>query len=111
MARTKDIEGGTFATVRASKGGRARAAALTPTQRSDSARKASNARWEKSRSAPAVTVSSASAVPCDREVVNVTLTYTGHDAAPHNPHARGESWHVNARSYVIRQHETESYTQ
>jgi hypothetical protein len=33
----------------AAKGGRARAATLTPEQRSESARKASLARWEKSR--------------------------------------------------------------
>jgi len=46
MARNENGEGKTLATARASKGGRARAAALTPAQRRASARKAVQTRWE-----------------------------------------------------------------
>lgn len=96
-------------TARASKGGRARAAALTPAQRSEQARKAVQARWAKRRPQPSLTVTSGSACPFNRAVVRITMTYVYHDSAP-RVYYESVSRNVYARSYVMTQHRIESYT-
>lgn len=60
----------------AAMGGRARAARLTPQERSDSARKAAQARWAKNRSpvsAPVVSISASAGIPPKAEMLHVTL--------------------------------------
>ena len=97
-------------TSRASKGGRARADALTPEQRSESARKAVAARWAKGRTpAPMVTLTVSSAHIPNQECIKIQVEQRYHDE-PLNSIEVG-TWNVNSRSYVITPNKTRSYTQ
>lgn len=97
-------------TDRASKGGRARAAALTKEERSESARKAVSARWAKERTtAPSVSVSIGSRNSLDTKLTEVNVTKQYHE----EPQITTEvsTWSVNLHSSVITPKKTESYTQ
>lgn len=99
---------------RAAKGGKARAEAMTPEQRSESARKAVTARWAKARNlVPLATVSvSVSAdqnMPVPPERINVELRAQFQV----EPQISGEvtTWTSNSLSYVITPRLNESSTQ
>ena len=114
MARSKNAMEKAFSFGRAAKGGRARAAALTPQQRSASARKAVNARWLKERAVHTVGTLSASIDPVDRAVIEVVITHRCHDAAPQISLRTAPweaTWHVHSHAYVMTQNESASYTQ
>ncbi len=93
---------------RASKGGRARAEALTAEERADSARKAVSARWAKSRSTIAITASAG--VPARTPTTYVAITHVSHDE-PQVVKTGVASWNPNCHSYVITpKNQGESYT-
>ena len=99
-------------TARAAKGGRARAEALTPEQRSESARRAVTARWAKTRApAPEVSVTvdvgSNVSIPPKRIDVEVTEQY---DDEPLIISGEVTTWNVNSPSYVITLTKIESST-
>ena len=95
-------EGTELARLRASKskGGRARAAALTPEQRSESARKAVNARWAKKRSYPAVSVR-LQINEVGRQVTIVEIEKAYHNESLISTEVA--TWNVNSCSYQITQ--------
>lgn len=110
MARNENVREKPSKTVMASKRGQARAAALTPQQRSESARKAVRARWEKERAASSISVFSTSTRPAGTMRITVEATRVYHDTDPHITPG-GTSWSVNSPSSVIMLNKTTSYTQ
>ena len=93
---------------RASRGGKARAAALTPEQRSESARRAVQARWAKVGQDPTVVITvGPGARP---EVTTVVLTrgvYVGAEIV-----TRDATWSLTSHSFVITpKGPDQSYTQ
>ena len=95
--------------TRASKGGRARAEALTPAQRSESARRAVAARWARAgRRQFMASLSVASPDAPGTECTNVEVVRESHEPV----FAIGdEIWSANSPSYAITMRSTESYTQ
>ena len=83
--------------TRQTKGGRARAAALSPEQRSESARKAVLARWAKERGAATVSVSVGQPQRAETQVV--TFTILSQDQPQMTMEVGSHS--VNSRSFVI----------
>ena len=96
MERVSSGRAEELSTHRASKGGHARAAALSPEERSESARRAVNARWAKERSA-APTASIRVSVPGQAATDEATYVH------PAEPLITTEvrSWSVNSHSSVI----------
>lgn len=104
MTTERGAQDKNLVTERASKGGKARAKALTPEERSESARRAVQARWSKSKGGPQIIVS---------VEAQETPEYTTEVIKRGNPiTVTGEqSWSVNLLSSAIMLSETESYTQ
>lgn len=95
--------------ARAAKGGRARATVLTPEQRSESARKAVNARWAKERTGVLTTIASVSSFDAGKaptKVVAVTLSPT----QPLIATPGVTTWTASSRFFATTPHEKESYT-
>jgi hypothetical protein len=84
-------------TERASKGGQARAAALTPEERAGIARKAAAARWSKARDNATVAVTAGILEKGPTTWVEMTMAGQGEPRIV----TEAESWTVNSRSFVI----------
>jgi hypothetical protein len=89
---------------RASKGGKARAAALTPEQRSEAARRAVQSRWRKATKA---SVAVSFSQPVER---SETTTHEVAYGTP-SPTAEVSAWSASSPSFVISLNKTESSTQ
>ena len=100
MARTQDTK------ARASKGGLARAKAMTAEQRSESARKAVQARWRKNL-ASSVSIHSFFGRPLEKAVIQVEMNYARHEIEPEIQFG-GESWSASSPLSVITQIKVQS---
>lgn len=103
MAREAD-----FSTERASKGGHARAAALTPEQRAETARRGAAARWAKARAGGTIAMSAEIAPKGETTRIEIAQAYQD------GPLITTEvgTCSVNSRSYVIMpSNQGGSYTQ
>ena len=96
MEHVEGVDAKEFSTRRAAKGGHARAASLSPEERSESARRAVNARWTRERGG---TLTVTTGTPGRAETKQVEITNFYHDEPLVNSEVR--SWNVNSHSFVI----------
>ena len=97
-------------TKRASKGGKARAESLTPEERSESARRAVNARWAKARGdgpTVVVTASSSDVPEIERMHFEVVISH----GEPQSEFTEESSWSAISFSSATMLHGIQSYTQ
>ena len=103
MARVEDAS-----TERASKGGQARAAALTAEERAESARRAVKARWAKARATPIISVTVGAPQKGETQQVEIVNAYRDEPLVA----TEVGSCSLNSDSYVIMpKNQGGSYTQ